>query len=227
MSDDPYGLKQDTTSLRSTPLFAVEWEPDDSFQWLVWRWCDSWRRPALELFTRYTPKACFERMAKVADEINQDPDDFGFEAPLSGHFSQDLFTLQKAPPLLLDRRRLFGGVLSARIERWPKGLYIRVWHRFSAAFLALATGLISLTLGWVFSDLLLNLSYHVVQTVTNWLALFGISLGIWLILFTPLLLLGNRWIRQADSDLLIFTRQVLDDDTNFDGWPSLRLNSKA
>lgn len=222
MSDDPYGLDQAGETVNPVPMFRVDWRPDDQLQALTWRWLDSWRRPALELFTRYTPNACFERMARVAAEINQDPDEFGFEAPLSGHFSQNGFTLRKTPPLLLDRRRLFGGLLSAHIERRPKGLYIRVWHRFCAGFLALATGLTSLTLGWVFSDWLLNQSPQLTLTMPKWFLFLATSLVLWLVVTIPLLLLGNRWIKEADSDLLKFARRVLDDDKNFDGWPSLK-----
>lgn len=230
MADDPYGLKRGQDSSKAQSLFEVTWRPDDQLPATAWKLFDSWRPPALELFTRYTPEACFRRMAKVAGEINQDPDDFGFDSMLSGHFGPEYFTLQKTPSLLMESRRLFGGLLSGRIERRSRGLYIRLWHRFRITPMAIVALLVALPFGWIAQDLVLSSQLPIdasMRPIIGWGVFLGVSILIGLGLIIPLLIDGSRWCQKDDADLLTFTRRVLDDDKNFDGWPSLRTSLES
>jgi hypothetical protein len=110
--------------LHTASLFL--WKTIDFFESIFWWLFDSWRKPDVEFFARFSRKRC---VAKLSEALDQDLSSDRLDRPICGFLSGSHFYLYKRP---LYRR---GGpffVLFGKLSSSTQGTYVRGWHRFPA-----------------------------------------------------------------------------------------------
>jgi len=189
---------------------AILWKAIDFIEGLFGKLLDSWRKPAIEFFTRLSKKEC---IVKLSEAIDYSSSLVQLERPVGGYLYGTHFCLFKRPAYRTFYRSAGTLVLTGEFVDTSHGTYVRAWHRFSTIVIIFVT----LWLGGIIGFLSVILALDYVHTArpevsTDWV--IAGTLCVMLPMAVALITLSAIWLsssvgQRENNDLAWFLRWVL------------------